>query len=774
MQQTIYHSFILRLFGPLLLLGLLLSACGEVGTSNQKIDGARALAAALEQAKPGDVLTIANGTYTDQELVFTGRGTADKPIKLIAETPGQVFFEGQSNLSLSGEYLHVEGLVFRNGHTPTGEVISFRTAKDELCNHCRVTECVIDNYNPQERFESDYWIALYGRHNRVDHNELTGKRNQGVLLAVRLDTEESRENFHRIDHNFFGYRATLGSNGGETLRIGTSHYCMHNSNTLVEANYFDRCNGEVEIISNKSGQNIFRYNTFKDSRGTLTIRHGNEVTIKNNFFFGSGLAHTGGIRVINAKHNVSDNYLNGLMGYRFRSALTVMNGVPNSPLNRYVQVTDTDISRNVLVNCANVQLAVGSDKERSATPQSTTMADNVFYRKTGGKLFKAFDDVSGITFTGNLVNPGLIPFKNEGFISREIALEDAGNGVLLPLNTPATDSIRAGIEFMATPENTGADWYERSENEPFFSGGKTIEVAAGTNTLFEAIKTARTGDVLLLTEAGEYLQTKSISVKVPLTVAATEGLADKPLLTFRNTSLFNIESGGALSLQSIAVSGRECRDRPLNAVIRTSRYSMIKNYKLFVDNCDFKDLDINHSFNVLQVYKNTMADSIVLTNSRFENITGSVLALDKEIDDIGIYNAHSVVIENCLFDNIGQEAIHIHRGGRDESTQGPMVTIERCTFDDIGGDKRNKTGASIRLHGTQVVRINDCIFDDSKPVALHLVVGDPVVNITNSVFSGGTILTDNDQPYQTAGLLRGLTEPITSIDDQPIGTNLEE
>jgi len=774
MQRITYQTFITRLVGSLLLFGLLLTGCGQAEKSGRNIDSAQALAAALEQAAPGDVLTIANGTYTDQELVFTGQGTEDKPIKLIAETPGEVFLEGQSNLSLSGEYLHVEGLVFRNGHTPTGEVISFRTAKDELCNYCRVTECVIDNYNPAERFESDYWVAIYGKHNRVDHNELTGKRNQGVLLAVRLGTEESRENFHRIDHNFFGYRATLGSNGGETLRIGTSHYCMHNSNTIIEANYFDRCNGEVEIISNKSGQNTFRYNTFKDSRGTLTIRHGDEVTIRNNFFFGSGLAHTGGIRVINAKHNVSDNYLNGLMGYRFRSALTVMNGVPNSPLNRYVQVTDTDISRNVLVNCANVQLAVGSDNERSATPQSTTMADNVFYREAGGELFKAFDDVSGITFTGNLVNPGLTPFKSEGFTSREITLEDAGNGVLLPRNTPASDSIRAGVEFMATPENTGANWYERSENEPFFGGGRTIEITAGTNTLFEAIKTAEAGDIFLLTEAGEYLQTKSISVEVPVTVLAAEGLAAKPLLTFRNTSLFNIESGGALSLRGVAVSGRECRDRPLNAVIRTSRYSMINNYKLFVDNCDFKDLDINHSFNVLQVYKNTMADSIVLTDSRFENITGSVLALDQEVDDIGIYNAHSVVIENCLFDNIGQEAIHIHRGGRDESTQGPMVTIERCTFDDIGGDKRNKTGASIRLHGTQVIKINDCIFDDSNPVELHLVVGDPVVNITNSVFSGGTILTDNDRPYQTAGLRRGLTEPLTTLHNRPIGTKLEE
>lgn len=755
----------------ILVIVLFLTACEA---EEEMVHSADELATALKTAAPGDVITIAEGTYTDLELVFTGEGTAEQPIRLVAETKGKVFLEGQSNISMSGSYLVAEGLVFRNGFTPTSEVISFRTNESTLCNNCRVTECVIDNYNPAERFESDYWVAMYGKHNRFDHNSLVGKRNQGVLLAVRLDTEDSRENFHRIDHNYFGYRATLGSNGGETLRIGTSHYCMHNSNTIVEANYFEQCNGEVEIISNKSGQNIFRYNTFKDSRGTLTIRHGNEVTIANNFFFGSGLAHTGGIRVINAKQTVVNNYLEGMRGYRFRSALTVMNGVPNSPLNRYVQVTDSEISRNVFVDCAHVQLAVGSDAERSAVPERTVIADNVFYRKEGGKLFQAFDDLSGITFQNNLLNPGLIPLQAEGFQSRKIELEDAGNGVQLPLNTPATDSIRAGIPFMATLENTGANWYESGPQEPLFGGGKTIDVAAGTNTIWEAVQNASYGDVLRLTEGGEYVQTKSIDLRYPVTVTAAQGLPQKPVLLFQKTTLFNIESGGALTLKGVKVDGRACRDRSLNAVIRTSRYSMIDNYKLFIEDCDFTDLDINHSFNVLQVYKNTFADSIVLRNSRFENISGSVLALDMETDDIGIYNAQSVVVENCLFDNIGQEAIHIHRGGRDESTLGPLVTIERCTFDEIGADKRNQTGASVRLHGTQMVRIDACVFDDSKPVELHLVVGDPVVDVTNSVFSGGTLLTDNGAPYRTADLQRDLTEALYSINGQAIGTNLEE
>ncbi|MEM9261043.1 MAG: alginate lyase, partial [Bacteroidota bacterium] len=150
-------------------------------------------------------------------------------------------------------------------------------------------------------------------------------------------------------------------------------------------------------------------------------------------------------------------------------------------------------------------------------------------------------------------------------------------------------------------------------------------------------------------------------------------------------------------------------------------------------------------------------------------------ALDRETDDIGIYNAQYVIVENCLFDDIGQEALHVHRGGRDESTLGPRVTITSSTFDEIGGDKRNQTGSSIRLHGTQLVQVSDCIFDDSKPLQLHLVVGEPIVNIEHSVFSGGTTIEDNGEPYRTNDLLLNLTEPQRkSGNGRPIGTSLNE
>lgn len=115
----------------------------------------------------------------------------------------------------------------------------------------------------------------------MDHCYFVGKNHSGTLLVVWMD---SSPDFHTIDHNYFGYRPEYGANGAETIRIGTSDWSMYNSNCIVEYNYFEECDGEIETISNKSCENIYRYNTFYRTAGTLTLRHGNRCEVYGNFF----------------------------------------------------------------------------------------------------------------------------------------------------------------------------------------------------------------------------------------------------------------------------------------------------------------------------------------------------------------------------------------------------------------------------------------------------------------------------------------------------------
>ena len=707
---------------------------------------------AVSTAEPGDTITLANGIWKDAELTFTGKGTADQPIYLMVQDKGKVTLEGRSNIRLSGEHLHVEGLVFRNGYTPTGEVISFKTSKGQNCSNCRVTECVIDDYNPPERHESNYWVGIYGKHNRFDHNYLVAKRNRGVTLAVRLKDEASRQNYHRIDHNHFGYRPTLGSNGGETLRVGTSHHSMSNSNTIVEDNYFEHCSGELEIISSKSCQNTFRNNTFYECKGTLTMRHGNETLVENNYFFGNQQANTGGIRVINQKQTVKNNYCEGLTGYRFRGALVVMNGVPNSPLNRYFQVTDSEISNNVLVDCDHVQLCAGSDEERSATPLNTSFEDNLIYHSSRDQLFTIYDDVSGINFSNNILSSGLntpqyADAEISGFATEKINLVKTAGLRLSPDHPsvgPNTDVARAD------KANTGVTWYPKKDYHITFGTGRRIDVQPGENTIGAAVQASAKGDVLVLTD-GAYHQSKEIAIPHTLTIESAGN--GNSTVTFERSSLFSLENGGSLSLKNLSISGRECDDYAGNCVVRTSRYSMIDNYKFIARDCNFTDLDVNHSFNVIKVFKNTFADSMGLYGCTFDNITGHVLNLDKETDDIGIYNAENITVRDCTFKDIGGVAVHLYRGGRDESTFGPILDMSNTTLNNVGHNKRNKHGAAVALHGVQYADMENLSFTKSKKLDLHLVVGEPIIKIANSTFTASEGILSNDPKYTSENVI---------------------
>ena len=700
-----------------------------VFSADYKVANQAEYAEALSSIQKGDSIILANGVWSDFEILFEGKGSESEPITLAAETKGKVIISGQSNLRLAGEHLVVSGLVFKNGYTPTSAVISYRKSKQELANYTRVTEVVIDNFSNPERFENDYWVAMYGKHNRFDHNHLEGKSNKGVTMAVRLNTPESRENYHRIDHNYFGPRQILGSNGGETLRVGTSHYSLSDSFTTVENNYFDRCDGELEIISNKSGNNVFKGNVFFESRGTLTMRHGNDNLVENNVFFGNGVDHTGGIRLINKRQTIRNNYMEGLAGYRFGGALVVMNGVPNSPINRYHQVEDSFIENNSIIDSDHIQLAAGSDAERSATPQNTTFKQNLIFNDPGKDTFTIYDDISGIAFDGNRINAVSEPQIKQGFDNESLKLERAENGLKYPVDASNSVGIARNISPIKKSE-VGPSWYAKPEAQQRFDRGETHKVKPGLDTLAQALKEAGDSDVLKLS-AGEYIVTRILPLDKAVSIVG-KGATIK----YERGALFEIRHGGSLKLEGLTISGAESPDSSGNTVIRTVNRSMLTNYELIANNIKVVDLDINHSFSFLSVAKGTFADNIEINNSSFSNITGSILALNKESDDYGIYNSEYVTIKNSKFESIGGALIDFYRGGTDESTFGPHLQMHDNSLQNVGNDKRNKSKSSVRLHGVQVSNVSGNSFNDSPKFTINHTVGEPVTKVNKNTFVG--------------------------------------
>lgn len=341
---------------------------------------------ALRGAEPGDVLQIEPGKYRDVKLILDGTqakngrgGKRDKPLRLEAGEPGKVIFTGSSHLRIAGEWIEVSGLTFANGNLPEDTpIISFRHG-DQVAKHSRLTESVIFNYNPEDR-QLDYdWIEIHGRFNRVDHNAIYERTHKGVTLVVVPDPEGPAD-FTRIDHNYFGQRTEGVGNGWETIRVGTSHVSLRDSHAKINNNLFEECDGEIEIISNKTARNEYKGNAFVASKGQLCLRHGEDCIAENNVFLGKEKEGTSGIRVVGPYHTVRQNRMHGLRGTGFRAPLGIVNGVPNSPLNRYRQAEYVTMEKNTVTD-ATQGLAVGlasKDGDTVLPPRESDIINNTF------------------------------------------------------------------------------------------------------------------------------------------------------------------------------------------------------------------------------------------------------------------------------------------------------------------------------------------------------------------------------------------------------------
>jgi len=132
--------------------------------------------------------------------------------------------------------------------------------------------------------------------------------------------------------------------------------------------------------------------------------------------------------------------------------------------------------------------------------------------------------------------------------------------------------------------------------------------------------------------------------------------------------------------------------------------------------------------------KGTFADNILIKNSSFENVTGAIVKLDKEVDDYGIYNAEYLTIEDCDFNNVQGAVVDYYRGGTDESTFGPHFVLTGSELNNVGKGKRNRSKASVHLHGVQVTNISNNIFKDSQPFLINHTVGEPKTRVFENKF----------------------------------------
>ena len=332
-----------------LAVGLLLATASPALATDFMVSSASDISSAMNSAQPGDTLIMTDGVWNNQNIDFAGAGNASNPITLRAETPGEVQLTGTSRLSISGRYLVVDGLNFEGGGSNSmSYLIQFR-GSDGDADHCRLTNTQILNYNAPDRSHQYHWVEIFGQDNRVDHCRFEGQDHEGVTLVVRLD-DNGQAARHQIDHCAFLNRPPgQDSNGHEMIRIGTSARHHISAQCIVENNLFQNCDGEIEIISNKAGDNTYRYNTFRNCAGTLTLRHGSGALVDGNFFLGENKNRSGGIRVIDEDHVIVNNYIADIDD-RSDAAISLAAGITNGPANGYQPVRNVDIFNNTIVD----------------------------------------------------------------------------------------------------------------------------------------------------------------------------------------------------------------------------------------------------------------------------------------------------------------------------------------------------------------------------------------------------------------------------------------
>ena len=757
---------------------MLLIACSNSLIVNSiKVTNIDELNKAINSCKAGDQIILANGIWKDVQIKFRGKGTTDNPITIKAETTGKVTIEGESYLKFGGEYLVVEGLYFKNGFSPSNAVIDFKISSkdkpDEISNNCKVTNCVIEDFNKPKRDKSDLWVQFWGRHNTLSNCYIAGKTNRGPTVRVSIAGIESINNYHQIVNNHFGPRPVKGGPSGETIQLGDSYTSMSPSHTMVANNLFEECNGEVEVISSKTNFNIFKNNVFYKSEGSLVTRHGNYSMIDGNYFIGDGENENyGGIRIINTGHWVVNNYFYGLKGKSFRSPLAVMNGIPKSPLNRYNQVTDVVVAYNTYVNCSSPwQFGVGTNiaqakvlpksEIRSARAIRTTVANNIIYNEKGlESIVVENDKADGVAFMKNIINNQGVAFKDfdGGIIEASLDLKKISDNMYIPTGIPNDFEAFNGFDFntietdllrVSRKDNNsigaiigkdvfnpnildkskyGTTWFsnEVEARDP------VIHAVTSAEELQTKINRASNGDVISLIE-GVYNIDKSVVINKTLTIESEPDA--KAQLIFSgasNTPLFSLQPKGKLTINNIVLKGNIS-----NYAFASLKQNMSNHFGLTVSNSEISNFNY-----VLKAYKESFAERITFENTTISNCENGI-ELSEEKNDKGDYNTEYLTINNCNFNTIKANVIDYYRGGYDESTIGGNLLLTNSTFINCGAKEKNKR--LLNHNGIVNVNITKNTFKNN-PVQFVSILWGAKNNVEsdNNLMNSGQIKTEEN------------------------------
>lgn len=419
---------------------------------------------ALAKAVPGDTIEVVDGRYIlAGDLRITKSGQASLPITIRAKNLGQAVIDGHGEILFDAvEHVVMEGFKFIHSAPYRGWIFGNITLLN--CHHVRLTRNTLQLTEDQPGPKGiQQWIAITGfqsHHNRIDHNLFNKKTLKGDFISVTGDGsgDEYVSQYDRIDHNHFrDFTYGRGENMYESIRVGSNRDGNNDVGSFltVENNLFERCRGEIELLSFKCSDNYIYHNTFIDCYGAVSLRNGNRDIVAGNFFINRQKSEDSlgadGIMFWGAYHKIYNNYFENLHGCNMQSLRTFNSGIamPGGGIAHgadALPATRVEMVFNTWVNCAELSLGYTTSGS-PLPPQICLFANNIIYgNKDNGKLL-SFHKIDGFTFCGNMVFPtGSAEAGVSGFNKSQFRIVDPklirSNGIwrLADMSSPAVNA----------------------------------------------------------------------------------------------------------------------------------------------------------------------------------------------------------------------------------------------------------------------------------------------------------------------------------------------
>jgi len=414
------------LFVPLIAAALVVvPATPASAAQTVRVTSLSALQSALDKANPGDTIALADGSYSaGSTLAIKRSGSASAPVTVTAEHVGKATITGSKGFSFASGVSDVvlRGFKFRNGASlsvPAG------ASRNRLSR------------NDFQLTSGGNWVTVSGDDTEVDHNVFQNRTSQGVFLQILGPAKAMAQRVH-VHHNYFFNHQFSGSNGGESIRLGLSDHQSYSAHAVLEYNLFEKADGDSEAISVKSSDNVVRYNTIRDSKGYIVLRHGNRSVVEGNLLFGSGIRFHGN------DHKVVNNYVANTGGRAivFGSGDEADSGPTSKLHDRPDRVT---VAYNTVLGSSGVIDGDGGDFK----PKDCVVADNIV-KGTSGTLV-TLPSGSTVKYEGDITTGGTSGIPPGGGKSVDPKLVKDANGLFrLSSASPAIDAGVGSYPYAAT------------------------------------------------------------------------------------------------------------------------------------------------------------------------------------------------------------------------------------------------------------------------------------------------------------------------------------